>query len=250
MSYPFRARFANDIIAEFFPSKNTSNKVIILCSGMPGMPNAKRIMQYISKKGYWVFLPRYRGTWESGGTFLDHSPHEDILDVVEGLSRPFTSIWDGVEYRIENPEIYVVGVSFGGPAAILCSMDDRVKKVVALAPVVDWTKEQESSTEPMDWLGGVVKDAFGEAYRFSREDWERLSNGKFYNPVDHSDNIEPEKLMIVHAKDDDVVLYEPVADFARKTKCQFITLKKGGHLGSRALMKWGVRVKVLRFLEI
>jgi dipeptidyl aminopeptidase/acylaminoacyl peptidase len=249
MPHLLRARFASDIITEFLPSKKPSNKVIVLCSGMPGMPSAKKAMRYIAKKGYWVFLPRYRGTWESGGTFLDHSPHEDILDVVDGLSRPFISIWDGVEYRIEDPEVDIIGASFGGSAAILCSMDERVKKAVAFAPVVDWVSMQNSETEPLDWLGGAVKDAFGEAYRFSLENWEGLSNGEFYNPVDHVNKIDPGKVMIVHTKDDDVVLYEPVEKFASKVGCQLITLKKGGHIGSSALMRWGVRRRVWKFLE-
>ncbi len=250
MPHPLRARFADDIIAEFFPSKKNSNKVIIFCDGMPGMPGNKKLQAYVSKKGYWSFFPRYRGTWESGGQFLAKSPHEDILDVAEGLSKPFTSIWDGVRYQIDDPEIYVVGSSFGGTAAILCSIDKRVTKAVAISPVVDWPRMEESETEPMDWLERTMRSAFGEAYRFDYEDWEELSQGAFYNPIDYVDDIDSHKLMIIHAKDDDVVLYEPVADFASKTQCQLITLKKGGHLGSRTLMKWRVRRKFWKFLEI
>lgn len=249
MGHLLRARFAGDIIAEFLPPKKPSNKVVILCYGMPGMPSIKRTMHYIAKQGYWAFLPRYRGSWESGGTFLDHSPHEDILDVISELDKPIKSIWDGAEYKIEDPEVYVVGASFGGPAAILCSPDKRVKKAVATAPVVDWKKEKESPAEPMEWLGGAVRDAFGEAYRFSDADWERLSNGEFYNPVDHMDEIDPEKLMIIHAEDDDVVLYEPVAQFAEDVGCRFISLKRGGHLGSKTLMNWRVRRKIWKFLK-
>jgi len=244
-----RAKFDN-IISEFLPSKKPSNKVIIFASGMPGYPGGKdRLLKYFSQKGYWVFLPRYRGTWESGGTFLDHSPHEDILDVITELHKPFTSIWDGVEYVIENPEFYIVGSSFGGPAAILCSLDERVKKVIATGSVVDWVEEKNSPVEPMDWLGRVVRDAFGEGYRFSDADWERLSNGELYNPIDYIHDIDPQKVLIIHAKDDDVVSYAPVHDFAKKLECQFITLKKGGHLGSGSLVKWNLRRKIWIFLN-
>ena len=249
MSHPLRARFAGDIIAEFLPPKKPSNMVIILAPGMPGVPNAKKIMYHIAKRGYWVFLPRYRGTWESGGTFLDHSPHEDILDVVAGVYKPFVSIWDGVEYTINNPEIYVVGSSFGGPAAILCSMDDRVKKAVAISSVVDWSSMEESETEPMDWLGRTVGSAFGEAYRFSFEDWSALSRGELYNPIDHVDKIDANTLMIVHAKDDDVVSCEPSAQFAEVVGCAFVSVKKGGHLGSSSMKRWRIGRKIWKFLE-
>ncbi len=249
MSHPLRARFAGDIIAEFLPPQKPSNKVIILAPGMPGVPKASKAMYAIAKKGYWVFLPRYRGTWESGGTFLDHSPHEDILDVVDGISKPFTSIWTDETFDIANPEIYVLGSSFGGPAAILCSMDDRVKKAVAIAPLIDWKTQKDSPTESMDWLGEKIQHAFGSAYRFSMEDWERLSNGELYNPIDHIDSIDSKKLLLLHAKDDDVVLYEPSEAFAKEVGCQFVFVKKGGHLGSRTLNTWGVGRKIWKFLE-
>jgi pimeloyl-ACP methyl ester carboxylesterase len=243
-----RARFDN-IVSEFIPSKRPSNKVVIFCYGMPGYPKVGKAMEYFSSKGYWVFLPRYRGTWESGGTFLDHSPHEDILDVIPELSKPFKSIWDGEEYQIDNPEFYIVGSSFGGSVAILCSLDPRVTKVIATGSVVDWREEKKSPAEPMEWLGRTVRDAFGEGYRFSDADWERLSNGELYNPANHIAELDPKKILLLHSIDDDVVLYEPVKRFAEEVRCQLITLKKGGHLGSKSLVRWGVRRKIWKFLK-
>jgi len=228
--------------------KHASQKVVILAPGMPGMPQAKKAMHAIAKKGYWVFLPRYRGTWESGGTFLDHSPHEDILDVVDAVSKPMKDIWQDDMFRISNPEVYVIGSSFGGPAAILCSLDPRVRKAVAIAPVVDWRSMRESTAEPMEWLGKKVRDAFGDAYRFSMNDWERLSQGEFYNPIDHIEDIHSEKLMILHAKDDDVVSYVPTVQFAQEVGCQWMSLKKGGHLGSSSLQSWRIGREVWKFL--
>lgn len=249
MPHALRARFAGDIITEFLPPARPSNRVVILAPGMPGMPTATKAMCAIAKKGYWAFLPRYRGTWESGGTFLDHSPHEDILDVVSGMSEPFRSIWDDVEYRIESPEVYVIGSSFGGPAAILCSIDDRVKKAIAIAPVVDWESMEESETEPMDWLGSVIPHAFGEAYRFSDENWNRLADGVLYNPIEHIAEIDSHKLMMLHAIDDDVVPYGYSEAFAKEVGCQLVLVKKGGHLGSSSLKRWRIGRKVWKFLD-
>lgn len=246
--HALRVRFG-DIMAECLPPKKPSNKVIIFCDGCPGMPGNKKAQEFVSKRGYWSFFPRYRGTWESGGEFLAQSPHEDILTVISGLADPFVSQWDGVSYHINNPEIYIIGSSFGGPAAILCSQDQRVKKVVAQAPVVDWTKEEESPTEPMSKLGNMIKQAFGEGYRFSKENWDRLSRGEFYNPVDLIHELDKEKILILHAVDDDVVLYEPVKQFADTLGCKLVTLKKGGHLGTRTFTRWFLRGKVFSFLD-
>jgi len=62
MSYTLRARIKNKIISEFVPPSKKSNKVIILCGGMPGYPAKKELMFFLAEKGFWVFSPRYRGS--------------------------------------------------------------------------------------------------------------------------------------------------------------------------------------------
>src|SRR6516225_2161882 len=79
----FRTRFKNEIAAEFLPPVRSGvQKVIILCDGMPSIPRKQMLAEFLSKKGYWFVYPRYRGAWESDGTFLAKSPHLDILDVI------------------------------------------------------------------------------------------------------------------------------------------------------------------------
>jgi dipeptidyl aminopeptidase/acylaminoacyl peptidase len=81
----YRTRFKQQIIAEFLPatSKSKKQRVIILCDGMPSMPRKQALMEFLATEGYWVFYPRYRGSWESGGQFLEKSPDRDILDVID-----------------------------------------------------------------------------------------------------------------------------------------------------------------------
>ena len=85
----FRTRFARDIVTEFLPPARAlgtraskRQRAIILCDGMPSIPRKQPLAEFLSSKGYWVFYPRYRGAWESGGLFLERSPHLDILDVI------------------------------------------------------------------------------------------------------------------------------------------------------------------------
>ena len=138
-------------------------------------------------------------------------------------------------YRVIPKELYVVGVSFGGPAAILAIRDPRVTKAIVFSPVIDW--QVDSRVEPMDWLEKFTHEGFGEAYRFSHGDWLRLKKGKMYNPVRHTKEIDGKKLLIIHAKDDKIVPYRPTAQFVKKTGAKLITLKRGGHLSFSLLMK-------------
>lgn len=226
-----RTRFKKDIVCEFLPSYRPSRRVIILAGGMPGVPKAKKVMEFWAKKGFWVFFPRYRGTWESDGEFLRRSPHEDILDVIDELPKGFTDLWTGRHYTLNAKRLTlcVFGGSFGGPAAILCSRDPRVTKAIAFAPVIDWTAP--SKDEPMGKLGKFLPTGFGNGYRFSKKNWLRLSRNEFYSPLKAADTIEGEKLLIFHARDDGSVLYSRTKAFASKTGAKLITLRTGGHFG-------------------
>src|SRR5215467_11658216 len=121
----FRTRFKREIVAEFLPParKRKRDKVIILCDGMPSIPRKQPLAEFLSRQGYWVFYPRYRGAWESDGVFLARSPHEDILDVVDELPRGVREAAFGRRFRARPDEIFVIGGSFGGAAAILASLD-------------------------------------------------------------------------------------------------------------------------------
>jgi esterase/lipase len=90
----FRTRFKQQIVAEFVPPARPqgTQQVIILCDGMPSIPHKQPLMEFLAGKGFWVLYPRYRGAWESGGQFLEKSPHEDILDILDELPKGLEEI--------------------------------------------------------------------------------------------------------------------------------------------------------------
>ncbi|MBV9435246.1 MAG: hypothetical protein JOZ44_04300, partial [Acidobacteria bacterium] len=114
----FRTRVNKDILVEFLPPARRSRRerVVVLCDGMPSIPRKQPLAEFLSGKGYWVFYPRYRGAWESGGEFLARSPHEDILEVVEALDREFVESAFGKRFRVRAQQVFVIGGSFGGAA--------------------------------------------------------------------------------------------------------------------------------------
>jgi dipeptidyl aminopeptidase/acylaminoacyl peptidase len=234
-----RTRIKREIVAEFLPPATFSNKVIILCGGMPAYPGGKSdVVRFLSEKGYWVFIPRYRGSWESGGSFLRHSPERDALDIIDELPREFRDLWSGKMYKIARPEVYLVGSSFGGAAVILASRDPRVRKAVAFSPVTDW--RAETKTEPINKLRAFAREAFGNGYRFAEKDWNKLKTGKFYNPAHEVDSIDGSKLLIIHAKDDKTIYAKSSVDFSKKTGARLVLVPRGGHLSisNVATPKW------------
>lgn len=238
--HPSRTRFKQDIIAEFLAPSRPSNKVLILCDGMPSVPQKSKLMEFFAKRGYWVFHPRYRGSWESSGTFLTKSPHQDILDVIDDLYNGFTRLPSAAtekpkRYKLTPTSLILLGSSFGGPAVILASRDTRVSKAVAFCPVVDW--KHLGKAEPLVWMKQSVRAAFGQGYRYTDKDWNKLGKGNFYNPVSFTKSIDGSKLLVIQAKDDSVVPYNPVKKFAASTGAKLVTLPRGGHISSWLIMK-------------
>lgn len=241
-----RTQFSNGVVAEFLPPRRASNKVVVLCKGLPSSPQQNRLMYFLSKKNFWVFHVRYRGTWESSGKFLDQEPQLDVFGVIDELSTGFKSVWEGIEYRVQPDTIYVMGSSFGGATALMSSLSKKVDKVVALSPVVDWAVR--SDVEPQEYLLDVLCKGYPGAYRFDSKDWNKLGTTNFFNPVSHIPEFDANKIMIIHAYDDDVVKYSPVEQFAQQVGCTFVPLRTGGHLSSSLIMRWKVWRKIIRFL--
>ncbi len=247
MNHTLRTRFKKEILAEFLPPIKPTSKVVILCDGLPSVPAKRDALEYFHKLGFWAFHLRYRGTWESGGLFLAKSPDRDVIDAIDGLSKGFTEYWGGREFKIKSPRVYLVGTSFGGCTAIMASRDKRVKKAVALSPVVDWAAQ--SRIEPIQRLAKFVANAFGTVYRCERRDWDKLKTGVFFNPAAHEREIDGRKLMIIHAKNDLVVPWRPTASFARRVKAKFILARRGGHLRLAAATKKPYARRIAAFLR-
>ncbi|MEK7583540.1 MAG: prolyl oligopeptidase family serine peptidase [Patescibacteria group bacterium] len=235
--------FKGEIFSDFIIPAKPSHKVAIICSGAPAVPSKKTLMEFLAKKGYWTFHIRYRGTWESRGTFLKKSPHQDLLDVIDDLSKGFTELWTKKQYKINPKKILLTGSSFGGAAVIMAAQDPRVTAGIAFSPVVDW-----SATRPDEPHGKFVKfmqEAYGSVYHSTPALWKKLLDEEFYTP---SINVDGSKLMIVHAKDDRIVRLKEVREFAKKTKSHFVLLNKGGHLSSSNIMRPQIWKKVKKMV--
>src|SRR5207245_6677578 len=121
------------------------------------------------------------------------------------------------------------GGAFGGRCAHLSSVGDCVKKVIANCPVVDWgilaKEERLETSNPND--AAYMREAVGNGYRLTDSNWRKLHGGRFYNPAHHVKEIDPDKIMMFHAKDDPYVPYRSVKDFADRTGVKLNSLARG-----------------------
>lgn len=252
--YTLRTRIGKDIVAEFLPplifAKKTRKEypVVILAKGFPSMPGSGGLLEFFSRKGFFTVMPRYRGTWESGGKLFERSPAEDLCDVVGTIRKgKLKDLWNERTVSFCPGKIFLIGSSFGGTAALLAARDTHVHKVVAISPLVDWRRE--SRAEPIKKLAKFSKKAFGEGFRVKNGAWEKIKKGTFFNPIHEVKNIPGEKILIIHAKDDDIVHYLPVHKFAKQIGASFISSKHGGHMGLGELTKMRYWKRIHKFLR-
>lgn len=249
--YSIRVRFAKDIVAEIMFPRRQTGKIAILASGLPSGPNKNKVLQFLAAQGYVAVSPRYRGTWESQGNFLEKSPARDIEDVVKDLTqkRKIKNLATGELKPVRVSAIHLFGSSFGGAAVLLNSRHPFVKKIVALSPVIDWKVDGEE--EPFPLFVKFTSEAFGGAFRTKHmKDWQKLVKTDFYNPIDHTSVIDGKKIFIVHAKDDAVVPYQPLLSFIEKTHAQYYLKPKGGHLSLSCLTHQFYWKKIEEFLKV
>jgi pimeloyl-ACP methyl ester carboxylesterase len=237
----FRTRFKKEIVAEFLPPAPSRKKhrVILLCDGMPSVPRKQPLAEFLSQKGYWVFYPRWRGAWESGGQFLHKAPQQDLSDIIDELPHGVRELAFGKKFKPAPDQIFVIGGSFGGAAAILASLDPRVSKVVANCPVVDWSilaEEQTKETSNPSYAA-YIREAFGNGYRLSERNWNKLRSGTFYNPARHIRELTPGKILMFHAKDDPYIPWRSVRDFAATAGIRLRLLPRGGHLKTERIVR-------------
>lgn len=244
----FRTRFRNGIVAEFLPParRRRHEKLILLCDGMPSMPRKQGLAGFLAERGYWVLYPRWRGAWESSGRFLELPPQRDLSDILDELPRGLRECAFGRRFAPKPSSIFVIGGSFGGTAALLASLDRRVKKVVANCPVVDWSildAEQGKETSNPDYVA-YIREAFGEGYRLNARNWNKLRRGRFFSPRHEMDRMDAGKILMFHAQDDPYVPWRSVAAFAEEGGFCLCLLRRGGHLSTdRTVRRFWPRVE-------
>lgn len=242
-----RTTIKKEIVCEYLLPEKKTRKVVILAPGSPGYPQQTKLMPFLANLGFAVFLPRYRGTFESGGEYLKYEPTKDITNIIDSLETGWYDAWDNTKHSIKNPEVYLIGGSFGGSAVLLASNHPKVKKVVAMAAVCDW--KVDSEVEPMDKLLQFFRKGFGMGYRFSDANWKKLCSGKFYNPINKVKEMNKKKILMFHGIGDEVVPFHTSQTFAKLSGIKLISVRTKDHLGIRKLMRKNIWKQVEKFLR-
>lgn len=223
------------------PANEINNKkLLIFCPGLPGQPENASIMEYFAKEGFTTFFIKYTGTWESGGEFLKRSPEVDIREVVSYLTKhkKITELYNSKQIELNFEEIDVFGSSFGGSVALVAGAKDKnIKKIVALAPIINYKlqcKNPDFEEEDLTRLGKFLSKAYGMAYRVSLSDWNKLIDGEIdLNPSDYIFGLKGKNVLLVQGARDKSVSPKRTKDFFDRIKTEkndYKLLEESEHL--------------------
>ena len=211
-----------DVVFEFLSSKKMSKNFVVLCEGIPSVPNRRELMQRLSDAGWNVLYPRYRGTWESAGNFLERSPQEDIQQLCRALRVGLT-----IQKTIYQAEkISLLGSSFGGGVALSLANDRYIDRVIALSPVVDFAASKDLLLSLQEYL----QNQYPGAYRFSSSDWMRLSDGELLKPIEHIDAVSSQKIRVFAGSQDSEILLADLQRFCERVNVLLVSYEDQSHL--------------------
>lgn len=170
----YRGRI-NEIIFEFAIPEGEQKGIVILCDGMPSVPKQKELLMYLSRKGFFVVFPRYRGTWESEGSFLANPLGNDIEEIIAFLAKgSITELYAGETFLVKQTPLYLVGSSFGGTIALSLISNSTISKIVAFSPLISFAGDLSD-------LKRFIRLGFGNGYRFTDAAWEKMASGQLFS---------------------------------------------------------------------
>lgn len=202
------------------PKTANESKAIVFLLGLPGSPKEYEVFEYFKSEGFDIFLPRYEGTWESKGEFLERSPSIAVEELLSALQSG-VFLEDGQEYKAEH--LFVLGASFGGGVSLILRAKS-IKAISALSPVISFNKVKR-----IESLGTYLTTQEKENYRFRDSQWNELISDVLYSPL-RDMSISPDKVLIIAGKDDDQVIYTDIQDFAADKGILNIDIENTGHI--------------------
>lgn len=173
MAKPILKSYSGEVFFEFLTHKEKADAIIIL-PGFPSSNNYDKLIQFLYEKGFNVFFPRYPGSYQSKGKFLDENPINHLSGFVDHISKGSTeNLWDLRTKSFKNNRYFLLSGSFGGPFACALARrhPNKFTKIILTSPVLDLSNHNvEFDEQDLLHLTGFIKRSFMNLYRIEFED--------------------------------------------------------------------------------
>jgi hypothetical protein len=227
---PILKAYYKDMFFEFLVhgrEEGWKRDVIVLLPGFPSSNKYDTEMKLLFQRGFNVFFPRYKGTYQSKGSgksgFLGENIVQDLKEFISELKKgKAKSLWDNnlVEFSVGG-NIIIFGGSFSGAVACgLGAVDKDIRKIVLFSPVWDFKKHNESGDEQdLEKFIGFVKRTYKNLYRIGFENIsEEMSKFKECSPEFYLNRLAGNEtgVLVLHDPEDKTVSIKHTFDIIKK----------------------------------
>ncbi|MEM4271878.1 MAG: hypothetical protein QXD13_02215 [Candidatus Pacearchaeota archaeon] len=168
MKKPIERGYFGGIFFEFVLQDRLADAIVIL-PGFPSGNDFSDIIKVFFEKGYHVFIPRYRGSYQSSGVFLSRNPVDDMKFFMEHLEKgEAKSLWQSKKINFRVNKKILVSSNFGGPIACALAAECPVfSHLILSAPIWDFRRHNEDGKErDLEKMSDFVKNAYKNCYRY------------------------------------------------------------------------------------
>ena len=176
MKKPISSAYYGGIFFDFILHDRTADAAIIL-PNFPSHNSYEKLMKFWFDRGYHVFVPRYRGTYQSNGKFLGKNVAEDMIEFVRNFDKGYIkNLWDGKKKTFKVHKKILIAGGFSG--AIACGMaakSNLFSHLILASPIWDFSSHNSDGNEQdLAALIEFVSKSYKNCYRFSFKNLKRV----------------------------------------------------------------------------
>jgi esterase/lipase len=248
LNKPILKAYYGRIFFEFLVQNNPADTILY----MPGFPytgDHDREIQFLYNKGYNVFWPKYPGSYQSKGKFLDRNLVNEFSKFIDSLKKgKVISLWDNSQIKFKIKKLILFGGSFSGAICSGLASKNKIDKMVLFSPLWDFSTHNEKKDEQdLDHLIPFVKRAYKNLFRF---EWNSLTNKiKEFpecNPKNYLKKLNL-PILVFHDPKDRTVSIRKTLEFEKKLPSMKLVKHNKGHSSRRIMIsKWK---RIERFLR-
>ncbi len=201
---------------------NGGDKNLIYASGLPQYVTKHHpIVKLCQNFKVNLFVPRYKGSWESDGDFTIAGSIYSIKETIKMVRGGKTiELYNDSKITWDGQKIFLMGSSFGGIPAIFNK--EEVYKTILVNPLINFSLHRELSTVPFEKNLDFLLKAFKNVYRFEKS-----------NLIKELENLEylgqKNNLVLIRGSKDNVISKGEIEWIKNKFNPDYLEIVDGEH---------------------
>ena len=195
-----------------FALQNRSADAIIILPDFPSRNKYDNLISLFYGRGYHVFVPRYRGSYQSGGKFLSKNIIDELAGFIDALEKgEVKSLWDMKKKEFKINRKLLIGYDFSGAIALgLAAKTQKFSHIMLIAPIWDYSVyNSQNGEQDLNEISEFVKRAYKNCYRYTFKDIvKKLKKFQELRPEYYLPLLKKTPILVMHDPNDKAVPFK------------------------------------------